>query len=418
MLRMLSWALAAIAVCCTASTANAQVFCGGCFGAPTTLSENVREAQAVYLVRWTSHTPVDMDDDQASDSTTFEIIDVLKPGAASLSPRSGLVLDFHVEGQRGDLFLLFGTRDEDLFTAEDAGDGQDAPTVEPELDWHTSEPVSEAVYHYLRHAPPPADGCGDESSVTRLKYFLRFLDDPDEAIANDALAEFDQVPWNELAQIADQFPRVRLRSWLRSKTVSSAHRELFGLMLGMCGVPADAQLLEGMLLEHGDEFWFDRRGLHVGYLLLARERGMNFLDDAVLKNGPAYDCDSLLAAFVSLEEFFPETIARERLRQSIRLLLDRPDLAGTAVETLASMEDWDAQPAVTRLFGSCGYEDPAIKLSILSYLQASAAVLTDGKSASQAVAAQQFLVSVKKSDPELYQQFEENFGGMDGIEVR
>jgi hypothetical protein len=414
MLRMLSWALAGFAVCGWTPTVRAQLFCGGCFGAPTTLSENVRDAHAVYLVRWMSHTPVDMDDEHVADSTTFEIVDVLKPGAPALDPRSGLVLDVQVEGRRGDLFMLYGHRDEDL--ALDAGGDTDSPHLQPELDWHASEPISEAVYRYLRHAPPPADLCGEEHAAARLKYFLKFLDDPDETIANDALAEFDQVPWNELARIADQFPRVRLRSRLREETISPAQREMFGLMLGMCGVPSDAPLLEGMLLEHGDEFWFDRRGLHVGYLLLAGERGMSFLDEAVLKQGPAYDCESLLAALVSLEEYFPETIPTERLRRSVRLLLDRPELAGTAVETLAALKDWDAQPAVARLIGSCGYEDPAVQLSILTFLQASAAATVEGNPTPAAAEARRVLAAAQQSDPELYQEFEENFGIIRGVD--
>jgi hypothetical protein len=64
-------------------------------------------------------------------------------------------------------------------------------------------------------------------------------------------------------------------------------------------------------------------------------------------------------------------ISHERLKASMRLLLDRPDVADLAILELYRWKDWDVQGRLMELYGAGEYNLPCIKRAIIRYMLAS-----------------------------------------------
>ena len=63
-----------------------------------------------------------------------------------------------------------------------------------------------------------------------------------------------------------------------------------------------------------------------------------------------------------------DRIPQERLKQSLRLLLDRPDMADVVITDLSRWRDWAAMDRVAALYDAEGYDVPAIDRAIVKYL--------------------------------------------------
>ncbi|HEY2250092.1 MAG TPA: hypothetical protein VGH74_03485, partial [Planctomycetaceae bacterium] len=64
-------------------------------------------------------------------------------------------------------------------------------------------------------------------------------------------------------------------------------------------------------------------------------------------------------------------ISGERLKTSMRLLLDRPEVADLVIGDLTRWKDWSLQPRLMELYGADEYNIPSMKRAIIRYMIAS-----------------------------------------------
>ena len=61
-------------------------------------------------------------------------------------------------------------------------------------------------------------------------------------------------------------------------------------------------------------------------------------------------------------------IAKPRLRQSMRILLDRPELADLVIADLARWKDWSIQDRLMTMYQDKAFNVPAIKRAVVRYM--------------------------------------------------
>jgi hypothetical protein len=323
---------------------NSANGCPFCSAPSLTLSEQVAQADAVVLVNWVSGQQPKL---SAPGATEFEVAEVVQqPSGGKLVKGSKISLERYRAGKRGEQFMLFGTK------------------VPDSMEWSSPLEVSKSAYDYIRNSPKP-----DLPAADRLKYFVKYLETSDKFISDDAFGEFANAKYSDVAMIAAELPRDQLRKWLTSKDVTPGRTGLYGMMLGLCGKPEDAKLMEDKILEKTDEFRLGIDGIMGGYLLLTGENGLGLIEDQKLKNksAPFSETYAAMQAVRFMWTYGDGKISLNRLRESMRLLLDRPELADLVIADLSRMKDWSVQDKLMEL-----YDDeaniPSVKRAIVRYM--------------------------------------------------
>jgi len=375
--------------------------CPFCSAPSLTLSEQLEQADAVVLAKWVAATP---SKGQTGGTTTYELVSVLKavketpakkldenvgtaeqaqvsagsatnegdektadtkkPARVNLEPGEKITLVRFRAGKKGDQFLLTGS-------------GTDV------IEWSSPLEVTDASYDYIAHLPKPS-----QPARERLAYFMKSLEHPEQLISNDAYGEFANAPYKEIAPTSDLMPREQLRGWLTSADTPSTRIGLYGLMLGLCGTSDDASLMEQQILQPSEDFRLGIDGLMSGYLLLTGIEGLDRIDAWKLSAKYILDVDgnpilddkgektplpfsetySAMQALRFMWTYAEGRIPKERLRESMRLLLDRPELADLVIADLARWRDWSMQDRLMDLYGAEEYNIPSIKRAIVRYM--------------------------------------------------
>lgn len=322
--------------------------CPFCSAPSLTLTEQVTQADAVALVKWKGGKPAK---DQDAGSTDYEVVDIVRqPMSGKLSKGQVISLVRYRPGKPEDQFLLLGTRGGAV------------------IDWGSPMEVTETSYKYVIEAPKP-----DVPAVERMRYFVKFLEHPDQVISNDAYGEFANTAYADITPIAPDMPRAKLREWLVSPETSPSRLGLYGLMLGLCGKPEDVPLLEKKILDSTEEFRLGIDGIMGGYLLLTGEDGLKKLEEHKLSNkkAPFSETYAAMQALRFMWQYGDNQIPADRLRASMRLLLDRPELADLVIADLARWKDWSVMPQLMKLYGAEEYDIPSIKRAIVRFMLAS-----------------------------------------------
>lgn len=122
------------AVCCVFVSGRLSA-CSYCVAPNQTLSEQLAQSQVAILVQWTGATP-DNRDRGILGNTHYEVVDVLTDADHEFKQGTPVSLERFRPSQKGNLFLLLGTRDDSV-------------------EWGPPLEVTEASYQYLRNAPDP-----------------------------------------------------------------------------------------------------------------------------------------------------------------------------------------------------------------------------------------------------------------------
>lgn len=328
-----------------ALSAASAVACPFCSGPQLTLAEQVQQADAVLLVKWASGTPAK---DQDPGATEYLIAEILrKPKESRLAVGKSLSLVRYRAAKPGDLFLILGTRTGAM------------------LEWGSPVEISKDGFEYLKRVPAP-----QAPAAERLLYFMNYLEHPDAMISSDAYGEFAKANYEDICKLAKKMPRQKLREWLESSETSASRLGLYGLMLGLCGTDDDAELMERKITQVEGDFRLGIDGVMGGFLLLTGEKGLDVLDRTKLqdKKSAFSETYAAMGAIRFMWQYGRDKISPERLKASMRLLLDRPELADLVIADLARMEDWTAQDRLMELYGADDYNIPSIKRSIVRYM--------------------------------------------------
>lgn len=323
--------------------------CPFCSAPSLTLSEQLTQADAAVLAQWVDGEPAK---EKSAGSTTYSIVEVSRGPKDKLKKSDKITVPRFRAGKKGDLFMLFGTKDK-------------------EIDWSSPLEVTEMTYQYIVQAPSPESPTGK-----RLEYFLKFLEFSDQLVSNDAYGEFANAPYDDIVKVKDKMDRQKIRKWVSSKETSPTRLGLYGLLLGLCGNEEDAQLMRAKIDEQTQDFRLGVDGLISGYLLLTGDKGLDAIDQGKLKDkkAPFSETYAAMQALRFMWTYGNGRIPKERLRQSMRELLDRPELADLVVADLARWEDWSIQDRLMKLYGEGEYNIPSIKRAIVRYLLTAARV--------------------------------------------
>ena len=394
------------AIALTIALATNAVACPFCSAPSLTLSEQVDASDEVVLVKWvsarkasassSSETKTNAEIDipgRANVKTTpaktvFEVVEIIR-SKSGLKAGKTIELPQYREANKGDWFVLLGTE----------------TPVGKAVEWGTPLEVDEASFGYIKYAP-------DAKAPTqqRLKYYVKYLEFPDELVAGDAYAEFANAPYEDIAAVKDTFPKDRVRTWVSNSETNVTRLGLYGLMLGLCGEEADVKLMKDKITEETKDFRLGIDGVMSGFLLLTGQDGLKIIEDTKLK--PGVDCPfsetyAAMQAVRFMWTYGDGVISKERLKESMRVLLDRPELADLVITDLARWKDWSVQDRLMKLYGSKGYEIPAVKRAIVRYMLVSAKGDDESEDVpSHVEKGKQYLDDLRELDPAIVKQAE------------
>jgi len=320
--------------------------CPFCSAPSLTLSEQVTQSDAVALVHWVEGTAPK---DQEPGNTVYEIVQIVKSPKGTIEKGQRVSLVRYRAGKPGDLFLLMGTRG----------------AKENSIDWGSPLEVTDTSFQYIAQAPSP-----EAPAQKRLAYFLKFLEFSDPLVSSDAYAEFANAPYKDISPLGPTLPREKLREWVANPETSPTRLGLYGLLLGLCGTEEDAAAMEKIIFKPTEEFRLGIDGVISGYLLITGEKGLAQVDERKLqdKKAPFSETYAAMQALRFLWTYAEGRVPKERLMQSMRLLLDRPELADLVIADLARWNDWSIQDRLMKIYDEKEYNIPSIKRAIVRYM--------------------------------------------------
>lgn len=355
-----------------------------------TLSARVEQAQSAVLARYVS-SQAGRDDDHPG-TTVFQVQRVAK-SPNKLTAGSKLTLNSYHQGKPGDLFLLLGLKVDD----------------QPTLEWTCIAEFSQASFDYVSRAPssqsPPAK---------RVEYFIRFLEAADSLIANDAYSELANSEYKDIEALSAKLPKAKIRQWIADPKTSQIRLGLYGMLLGLCGNEADAKFLEDRILVKTEELRLGVDGCIGGYLLIRGERGLDVIDRHILQDQklPFSERFAAMQALRFMWTYGNGRINPDRLRHSMRILLDDNSMTDLVVADLARWKDWSVQPRLLQLYDEPKFATPTVKRAIVRFLLVSAKDDSPQREAGNAQHVEHAIESLKvlrKKDPRLVADAERFF---------
>jgi hypothetical protein len=251
-----------------------------------------------------------------------------------------------------------------------------------------------------------------------LPYLMQFVDTRDPLIRVDLIDELKDAHADDLRAVAPAMPRGKLRKLLAGSDTSDELPGLAGYLLGFCGENSldnaeDLKRLEAKVAEkwHEDAYRAGTDYLMMGYLLLAGEAGLNRLDAWKIKDrssqlGDAY-CEMMALRF--LWKNGNGKISHDRLIQSMRFVLDRPDLVDIAIADLARWHDWQSLDRIIALYGKGPFKTPSIQRATIRYLRSCAESKPTAVRPEQAAAAKKVLAEFGQKDPKRVAEVDRNW---------
>jgi hypothetical protein len=339
-----AWVVAAAAVIAGPAVALSCPFCA----APErTLTEQLGEAAAAVLVQWASGTPANREKETLGE-TNYRVVEVLRDGGEKIEKGSTIRLDRFRPGKSGDLFLLMGSKLD-------------------EIAWGSPMEVSETSYNYIKQAP------GKEApAVQRLAYFLKFLEYPDMLVANDAYSEFAGAPYADLVPLASKFNPEKVRSWIASPNTVPTRLGFYGLVLGLCGKAEDIEFLKSEILKPVEGYRLGVDGMMSGYLLLTGDDGVTLLEEKKLKDtsAPFSETYAAMQALRFMWQYGEDHVSKDRLREAMRVLLDRPEVADLVITDLTRWEDWGVMDRLMSMYDAPDFNNNQTRRAVVRYLLA------------------------------------------------
>ena len=254
---------------------------------------------------------------------------------------------------------------------------------------------------------------------------------------DDAYAEFGNAPYKDIAAISKLVPRAKVARWISAARTPPTRMGLYGLLLGLSGNQTDASLMEKKISTPSEEFRLGIDGVMSGYLLLVGEKGLPLIEQLKLKNQFLVDANGKVltdkkgrkklvpfsetyAAMQALRfmwSYADGRIAKPRLRQSMRILLDRPELADLVIADLARWKDWSIQNRLMTMYDDKAFNVPAIKRAVVRYMLVCSKDLPKGKNKKKTAgpnpkhvdAALKHLAVLRKRDPKTVMDAERFF---------
>jgi hypothetical protein len=280
-------------------------------------------------------------------SATFEIVDLLKgKGLAKKLPDRVQVPGFTAVGANN-RYLLLGVGSQSLI-------------------WSPPYPASARLAPYLREVLRlPKQG------PQRLEFFTRRLEDADEMIARDAWEELSRADYADLKRLRPVLRHDQLVAWINDGETPASRRRLYLTLLGVCGSARDVPMLERLIRSERREEKRGQESLIACYLTHRRAAGLALANELYLANRAA-DYVETYAAIMAIRFHLKDesVIAKDHLVASLRLLLERPDLADLVIDDLAKAKDWSVIDRLMILFRDSDPKESWVRIPVINYLRA------------------------------------------------
>ncbi|MEZ6127742.1 MAG: hypothetical protein R3C59_03610 [Planctomycetaceae bacterium] len=370
-------------------SANAN-WCPFCDAPSLTLAEQVDQSGHLLLGKWLGGEKPTND---SSGSSKFEIVAVARSKGDVFKVGQEIELPQYVAGDQKKQYTLMGP-DTKL------------------IDWHVPSETSQDAWEYVSGLPMPVTEQSEQ--IKRLAYFLDYLEHPVLTVSNDAYAEFAAAPYEVITPLSDRMPREKLRQWVTNPETPVTRLGLYGLLLGLCGKDEDAEAMKQKILHPDSDFRLGIEGVMSGYLIISGEAGLKVLEDSkmqattyVTKDGeekklPFSETYAAMQTLRFMWTYEPDRIPKQRLKESMRTLLERPELADLVIADLARWKDWDVQARLMAMYDEEAFDIPSVKRAIVRYFFYCSKDFEEGKEATvpeYAIAAAEHLKTLEDKDP-------------------
>ncbi|HEX4146035.1 MAG TPA: hypothetical protein VHY91_21215 [Pirellulales bacterium] len=273
-----------------------------------------------------------------------------------------------VERLKGDKSLAVGKKIDALYFGDSpVGSLMLITGVDPaNINWSLPIAITPKARHYLTQALKlPKEG------PDRLIFFQDYLEDDDELLARDAYDEFAKTPYAGVKDLKGRISHDKLIAWIQDPKVAPSRRRLYLTMVGVCGQPQDAALLEKMIRSDDRQVKSGLDALIAAYLTLKGPDGLPLIEDLFLKKQDA-DYTETYSAIMALRFHGQEeqAIPRARLLEALHYMLDRPQLADLVIADLARWQDWAIMDRLVDLFKNATDETSWVRVPVINYLQA------------------------------------------------
>jgi hypothetical protein len=201
----------------------------------------------------------------------------------------------------------------------------------------------------------------------RLKVCVKYLTSPDYDVSMDAYREFAKADYKDYAGMAKTLDPEEIAGWLRDPKTPAYRYGLYGSLLGHCGKKEHGELLRQMI-DDPKKVGSGIDGLMAGYLLIARDKGLDYLKSVLGDERQSFD---MRYAALRTVRFFsdqgPDVFAKKDLSGTAALALKHFDMADLAIEDLRRWQCWDVCGKVLPLFNDKNYDLTVIRRAILRY---------------------------------------------------
>ncbi len=368
-----------------------------------TLTEQMAQADVTVIAEY-KIAEMPAEDGSHFGNTVYVITKVQSnPSHSKFKPGDEIRLNRYQEGKPGDLAILTGTQ-----ISETAAQITQPFSTQPQDDflWSSPLPITPEAVTYIDKLPSL-----EVNPIDRLEYFLSYLESKDPVVADDAYAEFAIAPYEQVVSLSPRIDSSKIRGYVTDPNTPVTRLGFYGLLLGLCGGPEDAALMEKMVAEKTGDFRIGIDGVMAGYLLLTGDRGLKVLEETKIKKQPEGQPEvpfsEIYAAMQALRftwDYATEAqLPKLRVKEAMRLFLERPDMADLAVLDLARWNDWDVSDRLIAMYGKEDFDLPSVKKSIAGFfIQCQKAGADGGQGASpEAVAkAEAFLTRLETEDPQ------------------
>ena len=274
-------------------------------------------------------------------------------------------------------------------------------------------PLTDEMLDYIQKAP-----AADAPRTVMLAYLAKHFDSTDETVANDAYRYFEWLfEIKDIQEIRSQLSVEQLRKLLTNPESPPVRIGLCALLLGYAGDETDIPLLKQLSLQPEKAPWEngikDRDWLFEGYLLLAGEQGLEILEEAKLRDNacPNFELYAMMDALQFMAEHGQGRFTKDRLRQSMRIVLNRSEPDYWAIYNLAKLQDWSVSDRLMELYGTAGYDSFSMKASIVGFLKSMDA--TKPKDPTEqlpehVITARKHLKTLHEKDPVILKRLDKN----------
>lgn len=313
--------------------------CPFCSAVSQTLRQEMKSMDVVVLAEVVGSGESETD-------AEFKILDVIK-GEQLVKPNQSIRAAYFGTAPKGSKFLIMGVDPPDLL-------------------WSSPLPVSAKAIDYIKSISQLPDNLDKQ-----LEFYLQYLENPESLLARDSYDEFAQAPYPDVQKLKDQLDREKLLKWIQDANMPADRKRLYLVMLGICGKPEDADLIEKMLRSQDPNQRAGLDAMIACYVTLRGGDGLKLIDELFLANkqSPYADTYSAIMA-LRFHGTDGNVVEKSRVLKSMHLILARPELADLVIPDLARWEDWSQIDTLVTLFKTADDKSSWVRVPVINYLRA------------------------------------------------